>query len=102
MPTETLSLTPLGQIHDLPPQLVGPDKYTGGYNVIYEDGIARRTEGFVADKDCLFVPTALLFTTINGVEWWLYADMNGVGAWNGATHFDITPPIYQPADNRIS
>jgi len=96
MAVEILRLQPLGINFDQPAHLLGPEVWSGGHNVIFEDSRTRKTKGFtLVNPPPLHNPEHLVYTPA-GSTFWVYAGATGVGVWNGVSHTDITPLGWVP------
>lgn len=86
-----LRLQPLGINFDQPAHVLGPEVWTSGYNVIFEDGRTRKSKGYANVVNApLHIPEVLAYTPAGG-DYWVYAGATGVGVWDGASHTDLTP-----------
>jgi len=91
MAKQIVRLEPLGINYDQPPHKLGPEVWSGGYNVAFEDGRARKTKGsYLLDPPLLHVARDLRYTP-SPSDFWVYTGPTGVGVWDGVSQHDITP-----------
>jgi hypothetical protein len=92
LPRETAILNPLGVILDIPPENIGPDKWSDCINVNFNDKASVRVSGSLdVSGACVVKPVSTIWINFGGVSYWLYASGEGAGIWNGSAHTDITP-----------
>ena len=91
MPRQIVRLEPLGINYDQPAHKLGPEVWSGGYNIAFQDGRARKTRGSnPLDPPLLHEAHDLRYTPTPN-DFWVYCADTGVGVWDGVNQFDITP-----------
>ncbi len=92
---EKIALTPLGLNTDQPPHLLGPEVWSAGSNIVFDDQRTRKAPGYeVLQPATLFLPLQLIYTSFNDQDYWVYVGNDGVGVFNNTDHFDITPATW--------
>jgi hypothetical protein len=65
--------------------------WSGGYNVAFEDGRARKTRGSTVIQPAALHTIRDLRYTPTPNDFWAYTGPTGVAVWDGVAHYDITP-----------
>ena len=80
------------QVPDLLPADAPADAWNSVQNISFSDGFSSRSSADVPIFDgYLDLPRTLIYTVVNTIPFWVYAGDNGIFAYDGTTHFDITP-----------
>ncbi len=95
---DVFNIKPMGIVADLAAQDVPPDKWSAGYNVIFEDGRIRKSWGY-SEVTSPIVCNAMIYTTDGNNDFWVIADDTGVEVWNGTGFSDITPVGWGATNN---
>jgi hypothetical protein len=82
----------MGINYDHPPSELGPGVWSDGRGMLFRNDAAERQGGEERLTDAaLFAPQHVLASQLTPNLNWLYAGPNGIGAWDGVNHFDISP-----------
>lgn len=90
-PKKLLRLQPHGIVRDIPSQEVSEEHYTGGRNIEFRDGFARRVPGWrPAYAPLSDDPLALAYTRLGGTGYWIYVSADEQHAADGSSHHELT------------
>ena len=82
---------PVGINKDLPPTELPPNVWTGGINVLFNNGKSTKAKGHTKVFDPVTAPPYWAFPVINsGVAVWHYATATGIYRYFGQAHEDVT------------
>ena len=95
---KTARFKPLGVITDIPAQEVEADNWSRVVNAVFQDDACKLAAGYRDMAGTLLFPPAYLIPNQQpSVFFWVYPSQAGIGAFDGANHFDITPALYTGA-----
>jgi hypothetical protein len=76
---------------DIPPHLLGPEQWSDGNNMRFQDGFFKRAFGYAQVFGTPSVTPGFIFNVPSGTDsFWVYASLTAVYGYNAGTHTDIT------------
>jgi hypothetical protein len=82
-----------GTVMDIPPEEVGPERWTSVQNIAFKEQSTERAKGYAAWADILLGtgPLFALNVIAEAETFWIYCTANQVYVTDGSAHHDITP-----------